>query len=189
MSGLIDSPSPSTGQSFGNVNAVFSQFEVRIAFAKILDLSFIGNTLKFLKLEAEISKQNRNLDAQINIMKVLSVGSTEGSCDQQALETDRIQLKDMITSLRIQLDGLKVENLNNVCAACNKSFVIANHTDCLVMCDGSVNVKPHQTKRFNANYTTAGKNGNPIKSLETPLANLLLIATSWMPTGKAFLII
>ncbi|GJT05838.1 retrovirus-related pol polyprotein from transposon TNT 1-94 [Tanacetum coccineum] len=52
----------------------------------------------------------RNLDAQINIMKVLNVGSTEGSCDQQALDTDRIQLKDTITSLRIQLDGLKVEN-------------------------------------------------------------------------------
>ncbi|GJS54524.1 hypothetical protein Tco_0627886 [Tanacetum coccineum] len=54
----------------------------------------------------------RNLDAQINIMKVLNVGSTKGSCDQQALDTDRIQLKDMITSLRIQLDGLKAENVN-----------------------------------------------------------------------------
>ncbi|GJT59653.1 hypothetical protein Tco_1003186 [Tanacetum coccineum] len=54
----------------------------------------------------------RNLDAQINIMKVLNVGSTEGSCDQQALDTDIIQLKDMITSLRIQLDGLKVENVS-----------------------------------------------------------------------------
>ncbi|GJR54059.1 retrovirus-related pol polyprotein from transposon TNT 1-94 [Tanacetum coccineum] len=54
----------------------------------------------------------RNLDAQISIMKVLNVGSTEGSCDQQALETDRIQLKDTITSLRIQLDGLKVENVS-----------------------------------------------------------------------------
>ncbi|GJR77833.1 alcohol dehydrogenase 1 [Tanacetum coccineum] len=56
----------------------------------------------------------RNLDAQINIMKVLNVGSTEGSCDQQALDTDRIQLKDTITSLRIQLDGLKVENNQNL---------------------------------------------------------------------------
>ncbi|GJS98158.1 hypothetical protein Tco_0819328 [Tanacetum coccineum] len=54
----------------------------------------------------------RNLDAQINIMKVLNVGSTEGICDQQALDTDRIQLQDMITSLRIQLDGLKVENVS-----------------------------------------------------------------------------
>ncbi|GKA69708.1 hypothetical protein Tco_0775772 [Tanacetum coccineum] len=43
---------------------------------------------------------------------MLNVGSTAGSCDQQALETDRIQLKDTITSLRIQLDGLKVENAN-----------------------------------------------------------------------------
>ncbi|GJS86320.1 hypothetical protein Tco_0768956 [Tanacetum coccineum] len=96
---------------------------------------------KVLELEAEISKQKqcidtssasnaifeinklrqqlqnkdttiRNLDAQINIMKVLNVGTTEGSCDQQALETDRIQLKDTITSLRIQLDGLKVENVS-----------------------------------------------------------------------------
>ncbi|GJV00285.1 retrovirus-related pol polyprotein from transposon TNT 1-94 [Tanacetum coccineum] len=54
----------------------------------------------------------RNLDAQINIMKVLNVGSTKGSCDQQALETDRIQLKDTITSLRIQLDSLKVESVS-----------------------------------------------------------------------------
>ncbi|GJS75628.1 integrase, catalytic region, zinc finger, CCHC-type containing protein [Tanacetum coccineum] len=116
--------------------------KLRIAFAKILDLLAIGNTLKFLNLKAafktkqlitrseetasnaifEINKLRqqlqgkddtiRNLDAQINIMKVLNVGSTEGSCDQQALETDRIQLKDTITSLRIQLDGLKVENVS-----------------------------------------------------------------------------
>ncbi|GKB82844.1 retrovirus-related pol polyprotein from transposon TNT 1-94 [Tanacetum coccineum] len=39
-------------------------------------------------------------------------GSTDGSCDQQALDTDRIQLKDTITSLRIQLDSLKVENVS-----------------------------------------------------------------------------
>ncbi|GJZ74762.1 hypothetical protein Tco_0639227 [Tanacetum coccineum] len=45
-------------------------------------------------------------------MKVLNVGSTNGRCDQHALETDRIQLKDTITSLRIQLDGLKVENMS-----------------------------------------------------------------------------
>ncbi|GJR99070.1 hypothetical protein Tco_0175038 [Tanacetum coccineum] len=43
---------------------------------------------------------------------VLMVGTNEGSCDQQALETDRIQLKDTITSLRIQLDGLMVENVS-----------------------------------------------------------------------------
>ncbi|GJU76217.1 retrovirus-related pol polyprotein from transposon TNT 1-94 [Tanacetum coccineum] len=146
-------------------------------------------------------------------MKVLNVGTTEGSCDQQALESDRIQLQDTITSLRIQLDGLKVENvslkrrydelskanthsrtaytaklsalttqhtklqaqvtgvkptsgasktvpkralgiivsfarLEQCLGACNKSLVFPIDTDCLVMCDGSVNVKPHQTKRI-----------------------------------------
>ncbi|GJR90166.1 hypothetical protein Tco_0214177 [Tanacetum coccineum] len=35
-----------------------------------------------------------------------SIRPSQSSCDQQALETDRIQLKDTITSLRIQLDGL-----------------------------------------------------------------------------------
>ncbi|GKB71782.1 hypothetical protein Tco_0933194 [Tanacetum coccineum] len=54
----------------------------------------------------------RNLDAQINIMKVLNVGSTEGSCDQQALETELTQLKDALTSVRIQIDGYKAENVN-----------------------------------------------------------------------------
>ncbi|GJS35854.1 retrovirus-related pol polyprotein from transposon TNT 1-94 [Tanacetum coccineum] len=306
----------------------------------------------------------RNLDAQINIMKVLNVGSTEGSCDQQALETDRIQLKDTITSLRIQLDGLKVENvslkrrydelskanthsrtayteklsaftaentklkaqvtgttssgpstsetpkvlapgmynlgskyipppkranwvkptpvpkkkhvtfsepprpslkptqkpvvhpnkqtnvcvpmstgvkptsgasktvpkraprnhsslpvksanarkveahhrtlnkknrvdsnllvkhsvsvskMNNVCGACNKSLVFANHTDCLVMCDGSVNVKPHQTKRFKRQPK---KEWKPIKRVWKPINKPVANSKpQWKPTGRHF---
>ncbi|GKA88660.1 hypothetical protein Tco_0810424 [Tanacetum coccineum] len=60
---------------------------------------------KVLELEAEISKQKQ-------LISESEKRSTEGSCDQQALDTDRIQLKDTITSLRIQLDGLKVENVS-----------------------------------------------------------------------------
>ncbi|GJR14604.1 hypothetical protein Tco_0797256 [Tanacetum coccineum] len=96
---------------------------------------------KVLELEAEISKQKRlitesekhfaflkqnylrdqlqgkdatirNLDAQINIMKGLNVGSTIGSFDKQTLETELSQLKDALTSVRIQLDSYKVENVN-----------------------------------------------------------------------------
>ncbi|GJR43985.1 hypothetical protein Tco_1312088 [Tanacetum coccineum] len=55
---------------------------------------------------------SRYLDAQINIMKVLNVGSTVGSFDKQALETELTQLKDAITSVRIQNDGFKAENVN-----------------------------------------------------------------------------
>ncbi|GKC08845.1 hypothetical protein Tco_1000455 [Tanacetum coccineum] len=85
-------------------------------YKQCIDTSSASNAIfEINKLRKQLQgKENtiRNLDAQVNIMKVLNVGSTEGSCDQQALETDRIQLKDTITSLRIQLDGLKVENLD-----------------------------------------------------------------------------
>ncbi|GKA88766.1 hypothetical protein Tco_0810530 [Tanacetum coccineum] len=95
--------------SLRNVNAVFPQFEV-------IDTSSASNAIfEINKLRQQLQGKDdtiRNLDAQINIMKVLNVGSTEGSCDQQALDTDRLQLKDTITSLRIQLDGLKVENVS-----------------------------------------------------------------------------
>ncbi|GJS01083.1 hypothetical protein Tco_0317591 [Tanacetum coccineum] len=60
---------------------------------------------KVLELEAEVLKQQKMV---IESEK----RSTEGSCDQQALETDRIQLKDAITLVRIQNDGFKAENVN-----------------------------------------------------------------------------
>ncbi|GJR60328.1 retrovirus-related pol polyprotein from transposon TNT 1-94 [Tanacetum coccineum] len=85
-------------------------------YKQCIDTSSASNAIfEINKLRKQLQGKDdtiRNLDAQISIMKVLNVGSTEGSCDQQALETDRIQLKDTITSLRIQLDGLKVENLS-----------------------------------------------------------------------------
>ncbi|GJZ82288.1 hypothetical protein Tco_0647461 [Tanacetum coccineum] len=84
--------------------------------AECIDISSASNAIfEINKLRKQLQGKDdtiRNLDAQISIMKMLNVGSTEGSCDQQALETDRIQLQDMITSLRIQLDGLKVENVS-----------------------------------------------------------------------------
>ncbi|GJS08931.1 integrase, catalytic region, zinc finger, CCHC-type containing protein [Tanacetum coccineum] len=85
-------------------------------YKQCIDTSSASNAIfEINKLRDQLQGKDttiRNLDAQINIMKVLNVGSTEGSCDQQALDTDRIQLKDTITSLRIQLDGLKVENVS-----------------------------------------------------------------------------
>ncbi|GJX64179.1 hypothetical protein Tco_0298522 [Tanacetum coccineum] len=85
-------------------------------YKQCIDTSSASNAIfEINKLRKQLQGKDdtiRNLDAQINIMKVLNVGSTEGRCDQQALETDRIQLKDTITSLRIQLDGLKVENVS-----------------------------------------------------------------------------
>ncbi|GJR35875.1 hypothetical protein Tco_1211559 [Tanacetum coccineum] len=310
-------------------------------YKQCIDTSSASNAIfEINKLRQQLQGKDdtiRNLDAQINIMKVLNVGSTEGSCDQQALDTDRIQLKDTITSLRIQLDGLKVENvslkrrydelskanthsrtayteklsaftaehtklkaqvtgttssgpstsetpkvlapgmynlgskyipppkranwdkptplpkkkqvtfvepprpslkptqkpvvhpnkqtnvslpaksanarrveahhrtlnkknrvdsnllvkhsvsvsnLNNVCGACNKSLVFANHNDCLVMCDDSVNVKTHQTKRLKRQPKNVGK---PIKRVWKPISKPVANSKpQWKPTGRHF---
>ncbi|GJY55993.1 copia protein [Tanacetum coccineum] len=86
-------------------------------YKQCIDTSSASNAIfEINKLRDQLQGKDttiRNLDAQINIMKVLNVGSTEGSCDQQALDTDRIQLQDTITSLRIQLDGLKLSALTS----------------------------------------------------------------------------
>ncbi|GJT12720.1 retrovirus-related pol polyprotein from transposon TNT 1-94 [Tanacetum coccineum] len=81
-----------------------------------IDTSSASNAIfEINKLRKQLQGKDdtiRNLDAQINIMKVLNVGSTVGSFDKQALETELTQLKDAITSVRIQNDGFKAENVN-----------------------------------------------------------------------------
>nr|GEY72878.1 hypothetical protein [Tanacetum cinerariifolium] len=58
----------------------------------------------------------RNLQSKINISKMLNLGSnddsTASSVNVQALETELCQLKDTITSLRIENDALKPANPN-----------------------------------------------------------------------------
>ncbi|GJX14129.1 retrovirus-related pol polyprotein from transposon TNT 1-94 [Tanacetum coccineum] len=182
-----------------------------------IDTSSASNAIfEINKLRKQLQGKDdtiRNLETQINITRMLNVGSTEGSCDQQALETDRIHLKRRYdelsqanthsrtayteklsaltaenTKLKAQVSGktssgpstsktpkvlapgmynlgvkptlepenepkrapgiivllpFSVSNLNTVCGACNKSLVFANHSNCLVMCDGSVNVVPN----------------------------------------------
>nr|GEU29297.1 hypothetical protein [Tanacetum cinerariifolium] len=54
----------------------------------------------------------KKLQTKINNMSMLNVEPTVGSFDKQALETKLTQLKDVITSVRIQNDGFKVEIVN-----------------------------------------------------------------------------
>nr|GEX73664.1 hypothetical protein [Tanacetum cinerariifolium] len=53
----------------------------------------------------------RKLHTQINNMSMLNVEPTVGSFDKKALETKLTQLKDEITSVRIQNDGFKITAL------------------------------------------------------------------------------
>nr|GFB67266.1 hypothetical protein [Tanacetum cinerariifolium] len=66
----------------------------------------------------------RNLHAQNDIMSLLNVESTDDSCNKQALKTELTQLKDTVTSLKIQNDGYKVTNAN--LNRCYKEFSKAN---------------------------------------------------------------
>nr|GEY98489.1 uncharacterized mitochondrial protein AtMg00810-like [Tanacetum cinerariifolium] len=70
----------------------------------------------------------RNLQSEINISKLLNLGgnddSTASSVNVQALETELCQLKDTITSLRIENDALKVTNAN--VHRCYKELTLAN---------------------------------------------------------------
>nr|GEZ07481.1 hypothetical protein [Tanacetum cinerariifolium] len=71
--------------------------------------------LKRNKLKEQLHERDnsiRNLQAQNDIMSLFNVGSTDDSCNKQALETELTLLKDTITSFKIQNDGYKVTNAN-----------------------------------------------------------------------------
>ncbi|GJW01009.1 retrovirus-related pol polyprotein from transposon TNT 1-94 [Tanacetum coccineum] len=125
----------------------------------------------------------RNLDAQINIMKVLNVGSTEGSCDQQALDTDRIQLQDMITSLRIQLDGLK-----------KKTALTAEHTKLQAQVTGKTSSGPSTSEtpkvlapgmyNLGSKYIPPPKHANWVKSTQLPKTKQVTFIETPRPSLK-----
>nr|GFA50778.1 hypothetical protein [Tanacetum cinerariifolium] len=67
------------------------------------------------KLKAQLQKKDdtiRHLHAEKDVLCLLNVGSTESSFETKALETDIAQLKEGLTSLKIQNDGYKVTNAN-----------------------------------------------------------------------------
>ncbi|GJS75024.1 hypothetical protein Tco_0724905 [Tanacetum coccineum] len=83
--------------------------------------------------------------------------------------------KNRVDSNLIVKHSVSISNLSNVCGGCNKSLVFANHNDCLVMCDDSVNNKPLQTKRPKHQPK---KESKPIKNVEKPIKRV------WKPIRK-----
>ncbi|GJW19577.1 hypothetical protein Tco_0027013 [Tanacetum coccineum] len=99
--------------------------------------------------------------------------------------------KNRVDSNLLVKHSVSVSNLNNVCGACNKSLVVANHNDCLVLCDDSVNVKPHQTKHLKRQPKREWKPiknvGKPIKRVWKPISKPVANSKpQWKPTGRHF---
>nr|GFB30691.1 hypothetical protein [Tanacetum cinerariifolium] len=88
----------------------------------IFEITLLKNQLR------ERDETVRNLQSEINISKMLNLGgnedSTASSVNVQALETELCQLKDTITSLRIENDALMVTNAN--VHRCYKELTLSN---------------------------------------------------------------
>ncbi|GJX70520.1 retrovirus-related pol polyprotein from transposon TNT 1-94 [Tanacetum coccineum] len=155
---------------------------------------------KVLELEAEISKQKQLFIESEKRVKPTSGASktvpkraprNHSSLPAKKANARRVEAHHRILNKKNRVDSnllvkhsVSVSNLNNVCGACNKSLVFANHNDCLVMCDGSVNVKPHQTKRFKRQPK---KEWKPIKRVWKPINKPVANSKpQWKPTGRHF---
>ncbi|GJS29593.1 hypothetical protein Tco_0490213 [Tanacetum coccineum] len=102
-----------------NLQVKFQKYKECLQNQRVCDNSnSTSSNCKYLKLnKVKGSLQGKddtieNLQTQINITRMLNVGSTVGSFDKQALETELTQLKDALTLVRIQIDGYKAENVN-----------------------------------------------------------------------------
>ncbi|GKC69891.1 retrovirus-related pol polyprotein from transposon TNT 1-94 [Tanacetum coccineum] len=97
---------------------------------------------------------------------------------------------EVLHTLHMDLCGpMRTESING------KKYVLvivdANHNDCLVMCDDSMNVKPHQTKRLKRQPKKEWKPiknvGKPIKRVWKPISKPVANSKpQWKPTGRHF---
>nr|GEZ14597.1 hypothetical protein [Tanacetum cinerariifolium] len=100
-------------------------FKDQIAGVKNFNPPTIGNTQEYLNLKLKFQNYKeclrnqkekddtiRHLYAEKDILGLMNVGSTESSFKTKALETKISQLKEGLTSLKIQNDGFKVTNTN-----------------------------------------------------------------------------
>nr|GEU32101.1 hypothetical protein [Tanacetum cinerariifolium] len=88
--------------------AVLQRLHTKIAgYVRVNNEHKLVNATLTAELERWRDDSIRNLQAQNGILSLLNVGSTNDSCNKQALETELTQLKDTVTYLKIQNDGYK----------------------------------------------------------------------------------
>ncbi|GJU58760.1 putative reverse transcriptase domain, ribonuclease H-like domain, aspartic peptidase domain protein [Tanacetum coccineum] len=102
--------------------------------------------------------------------------------------------KNRVDSNLLVKHSVFVSNSNNDCGARNKSLVFSNHNACLVMCDDSVNDKPHPTKRSTRQpmkeWKPINKVRKPIKRVWNHISkNVANTKPQWKPTGSYYSLI
>ncbi|GJY60361.1 hypothetical protein Tco_0461018 [Tanacetum coccineum] len=159
-----------------NLQVKFQKYKECLQNQRVCDTSnstASNAILEINKLKDQLQGKNdtiKNLQTHINITRMLNVGSTVGSFDKQALETELSQFKDALTSVRIQLDSYKfvIRSLKSV----NTKTLQAKH---------SVN---HTKKVWNA---TRNHNVNTTKTAWRPIRKVVgSVKPQWKPTGKRF---
>ncbi|GJT68661.1 retrovirus-related pol polyprotein from transposon TNT 1-94 [Tanacetum coccineum] len=154
----------------------------RIAYTDKLSALTAGNN----QLKAQVTGKTSSEPSTSETPKVLAPGMYNLGANARRVEAHHRTLnkKNRVDSNLLVKHSVSVSNLNNVCGACNKSLVFANHNDCLVMCDDSVNVKPHQTKRLKRQPKKEWKpikNVGTIKRVWKQLARTLIMEPTDMP--------
>ncbi|GJV07344.1 hypothetical protein Tco_1345000 [Tanacetum coccineum] len=160
---------------------------------------------KVLELEAEVLKQQKMvIESEKRVNPTSGASKTvpkraprnHSSLPAKSANARRVEAhhrtlnkKNRVDSNLLVKHSVSVSNLNNVSDGINKSLVFANPNDCLVMCDDSVNVKPHQTKRLKRQPKKEWKPiknvGKPIKRVWKPISKPVANSKpQWKPTEK-----
>ncbi|GJU71307.1 retrovirus-related pol polyprotein from transposon TNT 1-94 [Tanacetum coccineum] len=121
----------------------------------------------------------RNLETQINITRMLNVGSTVGSFDKQALETELTRLKDALTSVRIQIDGYKVENVN-----LKRRYEELSKSNAYSRSTFTAKIKCLTAEECQLKTELSGKSVVDLQPLRNPKNHN--VKPQWKPTGRHF---
>ncbi|GJU60918.1 reverse transcriptase domain-containing protein [Tanacetum coccineum] len=131
---------------------------------------------KVLELELQGKDDTiRNLETQINITRMLNVGSTVGSFDKQALEAELTRLKDALTSVEFNMMGIR-QRITKPATESRKPIPKCNTQNHHILPNTSMNGEESRAAKHSVNHTKkvwkATRNHN--------------VKPQWKPTGRHF---
>nr|GFB52319.1 hypothetical protein [Tanacetum cinerariifolium] len=143
------------------------------------------------KLKDQLQERDetiRSLKSQFNILRMLKIGSPVGSLDKNALETEITQLKDNITSLRIQNDGYKIEIANHTRRYLELSKASTHSRNTSNEKIAALNAEIAKMKPSGSGTKVACPKTIPKNVRKTYITVAYRIVPQWKPTGRKFIL-